>query len=227
MELILQNQSSLIEFFILLLLCSCLSFSIKISYKKFTNNTFAQFELSRSFVLITISTFFVILLVKNSISLSLGLVGALSIVRFRTPIKDPLELAMIFACIAIGIACAVNFKLMVIIFTLFVHFVIISSYVIKNKEFVDKNPGSLIYLIFNNKNNYIMELESDNKIETEIILNILKTNDIKYKILSQSIGKNNILILQLSVNNDFQSLKITELIKNTDKSLMILLRENV
>ena len=62
-------------------------------------------------------------LISSNIALSLGMIGALSIVRFRTPVKSPLELVMFFALITIGIGVAVNFKLsllltFVIIFTL-------------------------------------------------------------------------------------------------------------
>ena len=50
-------------------------------------------------------TFLVITIVKSSLALSLGLVGALSIVRFRSPIKEPEELVYIFLAIAIGLGC--------------------------------------------------------------------------------------------------------------------------
>lgn len=53
-----------------------------------------------------LTTFLVITAVKSSFALSLGLVGALSIVRFRTPVKDPEELAYIFLTIASGIGTA-------------------------------------------------------------------------------------------------------------------------
>jgi len=53
---------------------------------------------------ICLTTLLVISVVKSSLALSLGLVGALSIVRFRTPIKEPEELAYIFLSIAIGLA---------------------------------------------------------------------------------------------------------------------------
>ena len=53
---------------------------------------------------ICLTTLLVISVVKSSLALSLGLVGALSIVRFRTPIKEPEELAYIFIAIAIGLA---------------------------------------------------------------------------------------------------------------------------
>lgn len=55
------------------------------------------------FPLITLTTVLVISIVKSSLTLSLGLVGALSIVRFRTPVKEPEELAYLFLAIAIGI----------------------------------------------------------------------------------------------------------------------------
>ena len=53
---------------------------------------------------IALTTLLVISVVKSSLALSLGLVGALSIVRFRTPIKEPEELAYIFLVIAVGLA---------------------------------------------------------------------------------------------------------------------------
>ena len=53
---------------------------------------------------ISLTTLLVISVVKSSLALSLGLVGALSIVRFRTPIKEPEELAYIFLAIAVGLA---------------------------------------------------------------------------------------------------------------------------
>ena len=59
--------------------------------------------------------FFVILIVKSSIALSLGLVGALSIVRFRTPIKEPEELIYLFYAIAIGLGFGSGQSLLTII----------------------------------------------------------------------------------------------------------------
>ena len=50
-------------------------------------------------------------LIAGNIALSLGMIGALSIVRFRNPVKNPFELVIFFALITIGIAFATNFKL--------------------------------------------------------------------------------------------------------------------
>ena len=60
------------------------------------------------FLLLIPTMILIITVIKTSIALSLGLVGALSIVRFRTPIKEPEELAYIFIAIAIGLGLGAN-----------------------------------------------------------------------------------------------------------------------
>ena len=65
-------------------------------------------EFSRNFPLIMLTTILVISVVKSSLALSLGLVGALSIVRFRTPIKEPEELGYLFLTIGLGLGLGAN-----------------------------------------------------------------------------------------------------------------------
>lgn len=60
-------------------------------------------KFARIFVFIATTTLLMITVVKSSLALSLGLVGALSIIRFRTPIKEPEELAYLFLAIALGV----------------------------------------------------------------------------------------------------------------------------
>ena len=62
-----------------------------------------KLQISNILPLLSLVTFLVILIVKSSLALSLGLVGALSIVRFRTPIKEPEELIYLFLAISIGL----------------------------------------------------------------------------------------------------------------------------
>lgn len=61
-----------------------------------------------NFVLLTMTTMLVISIVKSSLALSLGLVGALSIVRFRAAIKEPEELSYLFLAIALGLGFGAN-----------------------------------------------------------------------------------------------------------------------
>ncbi len=63
---------------------------------------------ARNFLLLTVTTMLVISIVKSSLALSLGLVGALSIVRFRAAIKEPEELAYLFLAISVGLGLGAN-----------------------------------------------------------------------------------------------------------------------
>lgn len=72
-------------------------------------------KFAANFMLMTVTTTFIILVVRSSVALSLGLVGALSIVRFRTAIKDPEELAYLFFSIGIGIGLGDNQRLITLL----------------------------------------------------------------------------------------------------------------
>lgn len=80
--------------------------------------------LGRNFILLTVTTMFIITVVKSSLALSLGLVGALSIIRFRTAIKEPEELTYIFLCIAIGLGLGADQRIITIIAFLIVILII-------------------------------------------------------------------------------------------------------
>jgi len=76
---------------------------VRFLYSRTSRNPAAD-SVARVFPLLTLVTITVISLVKASLALSLGLVGALSIVRFRAAIKDPEELVYLFLCIGIGLS---------------------------------------------------------------------------------------------------------------------------
>jgi len=80
-----------------------LAILLQFAYVRFGTSLSNRREFARIFPLITLAVIVVITVVKSSLALSLGLIGALSIVRFRTPVKEPEELAYLFITIAIGI----------------------------------------------------------------------------------------------------------------------------
>ena len=86
------------------LLCVFLSFILCWHFNVRSKKRYLRRDLGLVLPVICLTTLLVISVVKSSLALSLGLVGALSIVRFRTPIKEPEELAYIFLAIAIGLA---------------------------------------------------------------------------------------------------------------------------
>ena len=80
-----------------------LSLLIRWHFKHFGSTLSNREEFSQVCPFILLTTILIITVVKSSLALSLGLVGALSIVRFRTPIKEPEELAYLFIAIAMGL----------------------------------------------------------------------------------------------------------------------------
>lgn len=87
------SSFSLASLIINLFFGALIAILIKIHYKKYSSTLNNREEFTNIFPFILLSTVLVISVVKSSLALSLGLVGALSIVRFRTPIKEPEELA--------------------------------------------------------------------------------------------------------------------------------------
>lgn len=90
------------------LMAVVLSAVIYISYRFSHSGALYSARFNVSLVMLTLITTLVMNVIGNNIALSLGMVGALSIVRFRTAIKDPRDTAYIFWCIAVGICCGVS-----------------------------------------------------------------------------------------------------------------------
>lgn len=86
-----------------LLIALILSLILAWYYEHFGQSLSNRSRLAQLFPVLTLTTALVISIVKSSLALSLGLVGALSIVRFRTAIKEPEELIFLFIAIAIGL----------------------------------------------------------------------------------------------------------------------------
>lgn len=85
-----------------------LALLIFVCYRYSHAGTMYSSKFNISLVMLTIITTLVMSVIGNNVALSLGMVGALSIVRFRTAIKDSRDTAFIFWCIAVGICCGVS-----------------------------------------------------------------------------------------------------------------------
>ena len=97
---------SLIDMAIALVLAFGLGMFIFLVYKKTYSGVMYSSSFGTTLVALTMITTVVILAVTSNVVLSLGMVGALSIVRFRTAIKEPLDIAFLFWSIAVGIVLA-------------------------------------------------------------------------------------------------------------------------
>ena len=124
------------------------------------------------FLLLIPTMILIITIIKSSIALSLGLVGALSIVRFRTPIKEPEELAYIFIAIAIGLGLGANQVLPTIIGFSVVAIVLIPSMFSRLKG--TRNHSSYIDIV--------LETEGDNQLDMSAFTKMLDTLTLKYRL---------------------------------------------
>ena len=109
------TQVDLLTFTINLLLSVVLAFILGRVYIYWGGSLSNRRKFAANFMLMTVTTTFIILVVRSSVALSLGLVGALSIVRFRTAVKEPEELAYLFFAISIGIGLGDNQRLVTIV----------------------------------------------------------------------------------------------------------------
>lgn len=87
------------------------------SYSNFSNTVFYSRTFNFSLTFLPMIVAVIILSVKSSIAVSLGIIGALSIIRYRTPIKEPLDLLFIFWAVAVGISCGANFFFLAALFS--------------------------------------------------------------------------------------------------------------
>lgn len=100
------NSVSLLDMALALALAFGLGLFIFLVYKKTFSGVMYSSSFAVTLVALTMITTVVILAVTSNVVLSLGMVGALSIVRFRTAIKEPLDIAFLFWSIAVGIVLA-------------------------------------------------------------------------------------------------------------------------
>ncbi len=122
------------QFLLNALIGALLSWLVSIYYKKYGSSVSNRSQFANNFILLALTTMLIITIVKSSIALSLGLVGALSIVRFRAAIKEPEELIYLFLVIAIGLGMGADQAAITI-----VAFLLIMSILIIKSKLSDSN----------------------------------------------------------------------------------------
>jgi hypothetical protein len=100
------SQIGLFIFLVVMVISLLSSFYLVFLYTKFYSSRATGSQVHRTFPLLGISITAIFICIQFSLPLSLGLLGALSIVRFRTPIKEPEEIGFIMLVVASSIACA-------------------------------------------------------------------------------------------------------------------------
>jgi len=109
------SRLDLITFLINLALAAVCASILALVYVHWGSSLTNRRKFASNLILMAMTTTFIILVVRSSVALSLGLVGALSIVRFRTAVKEPEELAYLFVAIGIGVGLGDNQRLITLV----------------------------------------------------------------------------------------------------------------
>ena len=157
-----------------------------------------------SMSLLPFITYSITQVISGNIALSLGMVGALSIVRFRNPVRSSYELVILFALISLGIISNVNFLMSLIFVGLILICILIGKFFIKSEnlsfdnqkenfsieifsyeqiEFLEKDKNTNHFSIENNDENkeFIYHLASNKKSTIEDLLTKIRKTNIKIK----------------------------------------------
>lgn len=179
------SDFSLLKTVIILALAFVLGLFITQVYKKTTSNVLYSTSFSITLIGMSMITAFVILAVTSNVVLSLGMVGALSIVRFRTAIKEPIDILYLFWSISVGIVLGANLIAL---------------------AFIGSAMIGIMLVVFSNKKSfdtpYLVILNCDNSNGEQEAMKIIKKNIQKYKIKNKTISKNGIeVILEIRLKN--------------------------
>ena len=139
-------------------------------------NWVKTYQQTVTFLILPVATYVIVITISGNIALSLGMVGALSIVRFRNPVKSALELVMFFVLITIGIATGVKIKYSILLVTVSVFIIILiklGHYISKkiiNKSFynVSFNDGIALNNIEISATSPIESIENNKNIKNII-----------------------------------------------------------
>lgn len=168
---------SIIDIGVAMILSLALGLFIMAVYKK----TFKGVMYSQSFCIsllaMTLITTLIILAITSNVILSLGMVGALSIVRFRSAIKEPMDIAFLFWSISVGIVTGAGLISLAVLGSIFIGVVMIL--------FVNKTS---------NDNPYILIVNCENELSETEVVTILKKQLKKYVVKSKTVSKDGIEI---------------------------------
>ena len=173
---------SFLDMFIAMILSFAVGLFIMQVYKKTFKGVMYSSTFAMSLLALTLITTLIILGVTSNVVLSLGMVGALSIVRFRSAIKEPMDIAFLFWSISEGIVLGAGLIPLAILGAVFIGIVMV---LFGNKKTTD-NP-------------YILVVNCKNDISENSVLNILSKNVNKYCVKSKTISPSNGIEMTIEV----------------------------
>ena len=188
------------------MLCTlAISLYIYYVYKYVNRNAFYNKSFHLSLILMAIVTAAIILTIQSNIVVSLGMVGALSIIRFRTAIKDPIDLGFLFWAISAGIICGAGFALIAVIASVVITFVIVGILL----PTAVKRPLVLVI----NATSYTCEPE---------IMEVVRKNCAIHHVKARNVSRENLnLVIEISEEHQYALIEQLMLIPNITNASVV------
>lgn len=172
--------------FICMICTTMIAAYVFLVYKQINKNAFYNRNFNMSLMGMAVLTAAIILTIQSNIVVSLGMVGALSIVRFRTAIKDPMDLVFLFWAISVGIICGAGFAVIAAVASLAMTAIIVMF------SMIPAATGNLILVI--NAASYENERQ---------IMEIVKEECGYFKTRARNITKTNLnLAIEIRTGNE-------------------------
>lgn len=155
------TSTTFLDFVLNLIGAGLTSMCLGLFYTKFGTSLSNREKMASSFSALSMTTMLVISIIKSNLALSLGLVGALSIVRFRAAIKEPEELIFLFLNISIGIGFGADQGLLIIFSVPFICLALYIHNQLRNKNRIN-TTNSLFITISGTKADFDLPMILDN-----------------------------------------------------------------
>ncbi len=207
------HNYSYLEYLLLNFLAIGLGYLLRYALTLAKQKWVTTYHQTLTFCLLPPITSIITTLISSNIALSLGMIGALSIVRFRTPVKSPLELVMFFALITIGIGVAVNYKLAAMLALIIILLISLFSFLQKyyknqQKIFISSSydEGSIAHTIEIKSKKKIEYLESNDNLESYYFNK--EENSFNYRLIFSTKSNVDKIKAKIENNDDVQSIDI-------------------
>lgn len=169
-----------------IMVTACVGLYIFLVYRLVTQKTFYSKSFNVSLVALAMITAGIILAIQSSVVISLGMVGALSIVRFRTAIKNPMDLVFLFWSISAGIICGAGLYEVALIVSITVTIAIVS-----------------LELLPTIREQKLLVINAKNTDVEEKLWEIVKEYTKRYKVKSRNLTDSGVdMVVELSIKED-------------------------
>lgn len=187
-QISMQQELTIYSLVITFLAVAAFGAYIYLVYKLNSKRSFFSPNFAKTLIGLPIITATIIMAMQINILVSLGMVGALSIVRFRNAVKDPMDLLFLFWSISVGIVCGTGVYILALVCSVVMTIVIFTVDFIPNK-----------------KETYLLSIRGERSLDEQDVMSVIEEYTKKPKVRTRSCKVDRVdLLVELTIKADFQ-----------------------